>query len=126
MAAALQSPTAYSIQIPATAALWDNPATCSWLSQSTASDHDALVAAARALAAEWPNVYSSGCRKEVFVGTTCGSGWFYAEAESSHTNELAHPLPQVVLTKPISLLRSSRILWDPGSINIGSLRDRRA
>jgi len=29
------------------------------------------------------------------------AGGLYAEAESSHTKELAHPLPQVVLTKPI-------------------------
>jgi hypothetical protein len=37
------------------------------------------------------------------------AGGFYAEAESSHTNELAHPLPQVVLTKSISLLRSVKV-----------------
>jgi len=53
------------------------------------------------------------------------AGGFYAEAESSHTNELAHPLQQVVLTKPISLRRSFKLFGIPGSINIWSLRDRR-
>src|SRR2546422_11187275 len=38
MAAARQSPTAYCIQIPATAVSSDSPATCSWLSRSMASD----------------------------------------------------------------------------------------
>ena len=38
------------------------------------------------------------------------AGGFYADAESSHTNELAHPLPQVVLTKPISLDIGGRAL----------------
>src|SRR2546426_12576129 len=74
MAAARQSPTAYSIQIPASAVSSDSPATCSWLSQSTASDGGARFAAAGAIAVS-SNISSRSLpfdeRADVFVNQ-CG------------------------------------------------------
>src|SRR2546430_1714658 len=84
MAAARQSQTASFIQIPATAVSLDSPATCSWLSQSTASDGVSLVG--RALTAERPNVYSSGCRNDLSEPPAVAGGPYAEQSQVRRMN----------------------------------------